>query len=88
MAGPPDPQVLAALLAMRDGADELPPPAVGDVVTRRRNAGHLFNRVLASRPPITGVEVRSFSVESDEGSTIGLRWYRRSRAVQPGSAAL
>jgi acetyl esterase/lipase len=89
MAGPPDPQVLAALLAMRDGGGEqVPPPAVGDVVTRRRNAGHLFNRVLASRPPITGVEVRSFSVESDDGSTIGLRWYRRSGAVQPGSAAL
>ncbi|MDD7813801.1 alpha/beta hydrolase [Mycobacterium sp. CSUR Q5927] len=87
MAGPPDPQVLAALLAMRDGAEQVPPPAVGDVATRRRNAGHLFNQVLASRPPVTGVEVQEFSL-TYEGGTLGLRWYRCSGVEQPGSAAL
>lgn len=87
MAGPPDPQVLAALLAMRDGAEQVPPPAVGDVATRRRNAGHLFNQALASRPPVTGVEVQEFSV-TYEGGTLGLRWYRCSGVEQPGSAAL
>lgn len=87
MAGPPDAQVLAALLAMRDGAAEAPPPAVGDVVTRRRNAGHMFNQVLAARPPVTGVEAHEFSLRY-EGGTLGLRWYRRAGAAQPGSAAL
>lgn len=87
MAGPPEPQVLAALLAMRDGADDVPPPAVGDVATRRRNVGHTFNQVLASRPPVTGVETQEFSLSCD-GATIGLRWYRRAGTDQPGSAVL
>jgi acetyl esterase/lipase len=87
MAGPPDPQVLAALLAMREGAEAVPPPAVGDVATRRRNAGHMFTRALASRQPSTGVEVQEFSLTYD-GGRLPLRWYRRSGADQPGSAAL
>lgn len=87
MGGPPDPQVFAALLALREGADDAPPPAVGDVVTRRRNAGHMFNQVLASRPPITDVVTQEFSLDHD-GATIGMRWYRRAGADQPGSAAL
>ncbi|HTM85169.1 MAG TPA: alpha/beta hydrolase, partial [Mycobacterium sp.] len=88
MTGSPDPQVLAALLAMRDGADDAPPPAVGDVTTRRRTAGRLFNQVLALRPPITGVQTQAFSLTADDGATIGLRWYRRTGTDAPGSAAL
>lgn len=87
MAGPPDPQVLAALLAMRDGANSAPAPQVGDVVARRRNAGQMFNQVLASRPPITDVATQEFSLTYD-GGTLGLRWYRRTGAAAPGSAAL
>ncbi|ORW65767.1 alpha/beta hydrolase [Mycolicibacter senuensis] len=87
MGGPPDPQVLAALLALREGADEVPPAAIGDVITRRRNAGRLFSHVLASRPPITGIVTQEFSLDYD-GTAIGLRWYRRAAADQPGSAAL
>lgn len=87
MAGPPDPQVLAALLAMREGADGAPPPPIGDVMARRRNAGQLFNQVLASRPPITGVEIQDFALHY-AGGTLGLRWYRRAGLDQPGSAAL
>lgn len=87
MAGPPDQQVLAALVALRDGAPDAPPPVVGDVMTRRRNAGHMFNQVLASRPPITGVELQEFSLIY-EGGTLGLRWYRCSGVDQPGSAVL
>ncbi|MEB3034270.1 alpha/beta hydrolase [[Mycobacterium] nativiensis] len=87
MVGSPDPQVLAALLAMRDGADDAPPP-VGDVATRRRSAGRVFNQVLAARPPVTGVQAQEFSLTVDGGSTITLRWYRRAGADQPGSAVL
>ncbi|KAA1430029.1 alpha/beta hydrolase [Mycolicibacter arupensis] len=87
MAGPPDPQVLAALLAMRDATDTAPAPQVGDVATRRRNAGQLFTRVLATRPPITGIETQEFSLTYG-GGTLGLRWYRRSGADARGSAAL
>lgn len=87
MAGPPDAQVLAALLALRDGAGDTPPPAVGDVAARRANAGHTFRRALASRPPITGVQTQEFSLDRD-GSTIRMRWYRRAGTDQPGSAAL
>jgi acetyl esterase/lipase len=87
MAGPPDAQVLAALLAMRDGAEQMTPPAVGDVDARRRNAGHMFNQVLASRAPVTGVQTQEFALDHD-GGTVALRWYRREGAEQPGSAAL
>jgi len=87
MAGPPDPQVLAALLALRDGTDPAPPPPVGDVATRRGNAGHMFRRVLASMDPVTGVETQSFSLIRGDAA-IGLHWYRRADGVQSGSAAL
>jgi len=92
MAGPPDPQVLAALLAMRDGTDDPVAPEVGDVAARRRSVGRVFNQVLAARPPVTGVEVQEFSLTVDDGSAIALRWYRRAggvhAAVRPGSAVL
>ncbi|MEB3049760.1 alpha/beta hydrolase [Mycolicibacter sp. MYC123] len=90
MAGTPDPQVLAALLAMRDGsgADDAPPPPVGDVATRRANTGRMFNQVLAARSPVTGVEAQEFSLTLDDGGTIALRWYRRVGGAQPGSAVL
>ncbi|BBX21934.1 alpha/beta hydrolase [Mycolicibacter terrae] len=87
MAGLPDAQVLAALLALRDGAEDTPPPAVGDVATRRSNAGHTFRRALASRPPVTGVQTQEFSFDR-AGATLRLRWYRRAGIDQPGSAAL
>lgn len=86
MAGPPDAQVLAALLEMRDGAAQAAPP-VGDVGARRRNAGQLFNQVLASRPPVSDVEVQQFSLDR-EGHAVELRWYRRTGVGQPGSAVL
>ncbi|MEB3023129.1 alpha/beta hydrolase [[Mycobacterium] crassicus] len=90
MAGPPDPEVLAALLAMRDGsgADDAPPPPVGDVATRRANTGRMFNQVLAARSPVTGVDTQEFSLTLDDGGTIALRWYRQAGADQPGSAVL
>ena len=50
MTGPPDAQVLEALLAMRDG-EVPPPPAVGDVAARRRNAGQLFNSMVMNEQP-------------------------------------
>lgn len=87
MAGPPDPQVLTALLAMRDGAGGEPEPPVGDVAGRRRSVGRQFDQVLASRPPITGVETQEFSL-THAGGALALRWYRRAGADQPGSAVL
>ena len=33
------------------------PPVVGDVESRRSSVSRLFDRVLASQPPVEGVEV-------------------------------
>ncbi|WP_336385682.1 alpha/beta hydrolase [Mycolicibacter engbaekii] len=85
--GAADPQVAAVLLATRDGAAGAPQPAVGDVVTRRANAGHTFRQVLATRPPVTGVEVDEFSC-GNGADRLALRWYRRAGTAGPGSAVL
>jgi acetyl esterase/lipase len=83
-----DPQVLAELGPIMAAAAEQEPPPVGDVVTRRRNAGRMFEQLVASRPPVTGIDVREFPMVTDDGATVVLRWYHRPGAPQPPTAAL
>ena len=83
-----DPQVLAGLEPIVTAAAERGPLAVGDVATRRQYAGQVFAEVAASRPPVTGVDVREFSMTTDDGATVPLKWYHRPGAPAPGSAAL
>lgn len=83
-----DPQVLAELEPIIAAAAEQQPPPVGDVATRRLNAGRMFEQVLASRPPVTGIDVRQFEMTTGDGATLALSWYHRPTAGRPGSAAL
>jgi acetyl esterase/lipase len=83
-----DPQVLAELGPIMAAAAEREPPPVGDVVTRRRNIGRMFEQLAASRPPVTGIDVREFPMTSHDGATVALRWYHRPGAPQPPTAAL
>ena len=81
-----DPQVLEELAPLMAAAPG--PPTVGDVAARRENTRRLFAQVLASRPPVAGVDVERYSVVSDDGTTIPLSWYSRADSTEPGSAVL
>ena len=83
-----DPQVLAELGPVMAAAAEREPPPRGDVATRRLNAGLLFGSLLASREPVTGIDVKDYSATAADGATVALRWYCRAGVAQPGSAAL
>lgn len=83
-----DAEVLQGLLALRAGAGEVPPPAVGDVATRRANAGRTFAAASAALPPVDGVEVTRYTMTTGDGATLALRWYFCASSDQPGSAAL
>ena len=83
-----DPQVLEGLAPVLSIRPPLEPPEVGDVDARRDNTRRLFAQVLASRPPVAGVDVERYSVVSDDGTTIPLSWYCRADSAEPGSAVL
>lgn len=83
-----DAEVLQELLALRSETGEAPPPAVGDIATRRANARRMFGSALAARPPIVGVEVKRYSLTAGDGTQLQLSWYFRATSDQPGSAAL
>ena len=83
-----DPQVLEGLAPVLSIRPPLEPPEVGDVDARRDNTRRLFAHVLASRPPVAGVDVERYSVVSDDGTTIPLSWYSRADSTEPGSAVL
>ncbi|HZQ30502.1 MAG TPA: alpha/beta hydrolase, partial [Mycobacterium sp.] len=83
-----DPQVLAQLGPIIAAAAEREPAPVGDVATRRGYAGSMFEQIAASRPPVTGVDVQTFSLTADDGATIALSWYHRRAQTPPGSAVL
>jgi len=81
-----DPQVLEELAPVL--AAEAEPPEVGDVDARRDNTRRLFAQVLASRPPVPGIDVERYSVVSDDGTTIPVSWYSRADSTEPCSAVL
>ncbi|MFZ0834724.1 MAG: alpha/beta hydrolase, partial [Mycobacterium sp.] len=83
-----DPQVLDELAVLRAGDADAPLPPVGDIATRRANSRRLFDRVLATRPPVEGVDAHRYHLTTEDGATLELTWYRRADSSQPGSAAL
>jgi acetyl esterase/lipase len=82
------PQVATELAPMLSVLGEAEPPPVGDVDTRRANAGRLFTCIAANWAPATGVEVSRHSLTTADGAALELRWYHMPAAEQPGSAAL
>ena len=83
-----DPEVLAELAPLMAGAADREPPPVGDVATRRANSRRMFGQLTATRPADAGVRVQQFALDTDDGATITLSWYRRAETGQPGSAVL
>lgn len=80
-----DPEVLEGLSAL--ARDEEPPP-VGDVVTRRLNAGRIFEQVLAVEPAVEGVDVAHYTIPVGHGAVVQAHWYHPRTSNPPGSAAL
>lgn len=75
-------------MAAMAGAEPVPPPARGDVATRRTNAKAMFDAVAAGRAAVAGVEVDEFALTTADGAELPLRWYRPTGAALPGSALL
>jgi acetyl esterase/lipase len=80
-----DPQVRAANEPLTAAQTE--PPPVGDVAARRVNTRKTLELVMASRPAVAGVDVREYSITTDDGATLALSWYHLPMALQ-GSATL
>jgi acetyl esterase/lipase len=84
-----DPQVLAALAPLLDAQAEAgAPPPVGDVAGRRASSRVTFAALAAGRPEVRGIDVTEYALPREHGGTVGMTWYRRADAEQPGSAAL
>jgi acetyl esterase/lipase len=83
-----DPEVLAELAPLKAATAEAEPPPIGDVTKRRGNSRQRLALLMATRPAIAGVEVQHYSLDTEDGATRTLSWYRRAGTEQPGSAAL
>ena len=81
-----DPEVHAALTPLIADAPE--PPVAGDVDSRRRGVSRLFDRILAARPPVEGVEVDAHTVTADDGAPLTAHWYRPAESNGHAAAVL
>lgn len=88
MALPIDPELLTFLQPLMAAAAELPPPAVGDVATRRDRAVPFFAMLAGVRAPVSGVDVTPYRLTAADGAELALRWYAPSGSEQSGSAVL
>lgn len=82
-----DPQVGAALAAMYAQADDVQPPAVGDVASRRQNVEALQTVVHGLLAMPGDVTMTDYETEAEDGVTLLLRWYAKNGST-PGSAVL
>ncbi len=70
-----DPQIGAGMMALFGDGPMPPPPAAGDVETRRASFSALFAGLAAAQPPTEGVTVQDFATQAKDGHEILLRWY-------------
>ncbi|OBB57127.1 alpha/beta hydrolase [Mycobacterium sp. 852013-51886_SCH5428379] len=82
-----DPEI-ATVLGALVGPDPAPSPAPGDVATRRTNSTVLFRTMAAARSAVDGVAVDDYTLTTDDGAELPLRWYRPTGTAMPGSAWL
>ncbi|WP_396903558.1 alpha/beta hydrolase [Mycolicibacterium phlei] len=82
-----DAQVLDEMAPLLAAIGESEPLAVGDVEGRRRDGHRMFDTVAARRAAPTGVGVTDFTLTTEDGATLLMRWYERA-GERPGSAAL
>jgi acetyl esterase/lipase len=84
-----DPQVAQALAPITAAMAGVTPPPVGDVATRRAALEGLIAHADAAQPTPNDVTLTDYSLVTDDGATVRLRWYATTDAVdQPGPAAV
>jgi len=83
-----DPEVLAELAPLTAARAQLEPPPLGDVATRRANSRQMSAVLMTRRPAVAEVEMQRYELNTDDGATLALSWYRRAGTAQPGSAVL
>ena len=83
-----DAEVLAELAPLTAARAQSQPPPIGDVTTRRANIRQMSAALMATRPAVADVEMQRYELNTDDGATLAMSWYRRARTAQPGSAAL
>lgn len=82
-----DPEVGAGLAALFADVGDVPPPAVGDVASRRQNIEGLQSMVHGMLPMPADVTIKDFQATTEDGANLLLRWYAKDGA-NPGSAVL
>jgi acetyl esterase/lipase len=83
-----DPEIGAALAALSGGQPLPPPPAEGDITTRRQNGEAVLGALLPTlHKKDSSVKTKDFFTKSSDGSSILLRWYSKEGS-SPGSAVL
>lgn len=80
-----DPQVAAAIEPLLAAGRQQIPPAAGDWKTRRATVDGLLGLLADLQPRPTDVVTTDYSVRTEDGATIGLRWYTKVGSA-PGSA--
>jgi acetyl esterase/lipase len=82
-----DPQVASAMAELSALAAGMSKPEVGDVLSRRMTmeAGQVFMESKRVMP--TDVDMTDFGARTDDGATVGLRWYAKDGS-SPGSAVV
>jgi acetyl esterase/lipase len=81
-----DAQVLAELGPLMEAVGDTPPPAVGDVETRRIDGHRMFDYVASTWEPVAGVELDRHTLTTADGATLDLGWYHTPG--RSGSAVL
>lgn len=82
-----DPEVEAAITALRERFGEAEPPERDDIKALRAGADTELTFLSSIVPPAPNVRTAHFLTTADDGSAISLRWYTRDDE-SPGSAVV
>jgi acetyl esterase/lipase len=82
-----DPEFAQAIAPMAEAMAAAPPPAVGDIATRRAVWEPIIGAAGTAQPIPADVTATDHIATTEDGTQIAMRWYTKAGA-QPGSAAL
>jgi acetyl esterase/lipase len=82
-----DPEFAQAIGPMAEAMAGAPPPAVGDIATRRAVWEPIIGAAGIAQPIPADVTATDLVASTDDGTQIAMRWYTKAGA-QPGAAAL
>jgi acetyl esterase/lipase len=83
-----DPEVLTEIAAQPGILVASEPPPAGDVTGRRAITRQVFAELVPTLPAVAGVEVRRYTLDTDDGAALTLTWLCGAQTAPPGSAVL